>query len=30
MSAAGQRTLLTGNQAVAWAVRLCRPQVIPV
>lgn len=30
MNAAGQRTLLTGNQAVAWAVRLCRPQVIPV
>lgn len=30
MIAAGQRRLLTGNQAVAWAVRLCRPQVIPV
>ncbi|HLB31108.1 MAG TPA: pyruvate ferredoxin oxidoreductase [Gammaproteobacteria bacterium] len=30
MIATGQRRLLTGNQAVAWAVRLCRPQVIPV
>jgi pyruvate/2-oxoacid:ferredoxin oxidoreductase alpha subunit len=27
---AGQRMLLTGNHAVAWAARLARPQVVPV
>ncbi|HUH95317.1 MAG TPA: transketolase C-terminal domain-containing protein [Casimicrobiaceae bacterium] len=28
--AAGERMLLTGNHAVAWAARLARPKVVPV
>ena len=30
IQARGQRMLLTGNHAVAWAARLARPKVVPV
>ena len=30
MSGQSQRMLLSGNHAVAWGARLCRPQVCPV